>query len=71
MLVLSRHKDETIEIEGGILVTVVDIRGDKVRLGFAAPRNITIDRWEVAEAKRREAKQREEERLADEAQRDS
>jgi len=61
MLVLSRHKDETIEIAGGeITITVVDVRGDKVRLGITAPRDIDVHRFEVAEAIRREEKNHEE-----------
>ena len=47
MLVLSRKKDETIVIGDNIIVTVVEIRGDKVRLGFDAPRDVTIHRREV------------------------
>jgi carbon storage regulator len=47
MLVLSRHIDESIIIEGGIKITVVDIRGDKVRLGIEAPRELAVDREEV------------------------
>ena len=49
MLVLSRKKDETIVINDNIVVTVVDIRGDKVRLGFDAPKEVTIHRREVYE----------------------
>ncbi len=48
MLVLSRKKNEKIEIDGGIEITVVDIGGDKVRLGIEAPKEITILREEVA-----------------------
>ncbi len=47
MLVLSRHRDETIMIGDEIEITVVDIRGDKVRLGIAAPSNIAVHRKEV------------------------
>ncbi len=54
MLVLSRQRDETIMIGDDILVTVVDIRGDKVRLGITAPKEITVHRKEVYEAIRRE-----------------
>jgi carbon storage regulator len=49
MLVLSRKKDETIVIGDNIIVTVVEIRGDKVRLGFDAPRDVTIHRREIYE----------------------
>ena len=47
MLVLSRQRDESIRIGENVVVTVVDIRGDKVRLGFEAPREIQIHRQEV------------------------
>lgn len=50
MLVLSRKKNETIVIRENIIVTVVDIRGDKVRLGIEAPRDIPVHRREVYEA---------------------
>jgi carbon storage regulator len=53
MLVLSRKKDETIVIGENIVVTVVDVRGDKVRLGIAAPREVTVHRREVYEAIKR------------------
>jgi carbon storage regulator len=53
VLVLSRQKDETIVIGDGIEVTVVDIRGDKVRLGVSAPKSIPVHRKEVADAIRR------------------
>lgn len=49
MLVLSRKKDEIIDIGGGITVMVVEIRGDKVRLGVDAPKDVTIHRREVTE----------------------
>lgn len=54
MLVLSRQRDETIMIGDEIEITVVDIRGDKVRLGINAPRTIQVHRKEVYEAIRRE-----------------
>jgi len=54
MLVLSRHRDETIMIGDDIELTVVDIRGDKVRIGIKAPSNIPVHRKEVYEAIRRE-----------------
>ena len=54
MLVLSRQRDETIMIGDDIEVTVVDIRGDKVRLGINAPKEIAVHRKEVYEAIRRE-----------------
>jgi len=50
MLVLSRLRDETIMIGDEIEITIVDIRGDKVRLGIAAPTRISVHRKEVYEA---------------------
>ncbi len=50
MLVLSRYKDESIMIGEEIEVTVVDVRGNKVRLGITAPRSIPVHRKEVYEA---------------------
>lgn len=47
MLVLSRQRDETITIGDDIEVTVVDIRGDKVRLGISAPKQVPVHRKEV------------------------
>lgn len=54
MLVLSRQKDQTIMIGDNIEITVVDIRGDKVRLGISAPSLIPVHRKEVYEAIQRE-----------------
>ena len=54
MLVLSRHRDESIMIGDDIVVTIVDIRGDKVRLGIDAPSDIPVHRQEVYEAIQRE-----------------
>ena len=54
MLVLSRQRDETIIIGDDIEITVVDIRGEKVRLGINAPPHIPVHRKEVYEAIRRE-----------------
>ena len=54
MLVLSRQRDETIIIGDDIEITVVDIRGEKVRLGINAPPHIAVHRKEVYEAIRRE-----------------
>ncbi len=53
MLVLSRQRDQTIMIGDDIEITVVDIRGDKVRLGIKAPQHITVHRKEVYEAVKR------------------
>jgi carbon storage regulator len=54
MLVLSRQRDETIMIGDDVQVTVVDIRGEKVRLGITAPPHIPVHRKEVYEAIQRE-----------------
>ncbi len=54
MLVLSRQRDETIMIGDDVEITVVDIRGDKVRLGITAPPQIAVHRKEVYEAIRKE-----------------
>ena len=54
MLVLSRQRDETIMIGDDVEITVVDIRGDKVRLGINAPTLIAVHRKEVYEAIKQE-----------------
>ena len=54
MLILSRKKDEGIVIDGNIDITVVEIRGDKVRLGVEAPEEIPVHRKEVQEAIKKE-----------------
>ncbi|MEE2705489.1 MAG: carbon storage regulator CsrA [Planctomycetota bacterium] len=54
MLVLSRHRDESIIIGDNIVVTIVDVRGDKVRLGIEAPTEIPVHRQEIYEAIKRE-----------------
>lgn len=54
MLVLSRQRDESIMIGDNIVVTIVDIRGDKVRLGINAPTEIPVHRQEVYDAIQRE-----------------
>jgi len=53
MLVLSRKKDEQIIINDNIVVTIVEIRGDKVKIGIDAPNEIPVDRKEVAESKKK------------------
>lgn len=50
MLVLSRKKNESIIINDHITITVVEIRGDKVRLGIDAPKDVAVHRREVYEA---------------------
>ena len=56
MLVLSRQRDESIIIGDNIVITIVDVRGDKVRLGIDAPVEIPVHRREVYEAIQRENK---------------
>ncbi|MEZ6133195.1 MAG: carbon storage regulator CsrA [Planctomycetaceae bacterium] len=56
MLVLSRKKSESIIINDDIVITVVEVRGDKVRLGVQAPRDVPVHRKEVLDAILREAK---------------
>jgi carbon storage regulator len=47
MLVLSRQKDESIMIGDDVEITIVDVRGDKVRLGINAPRTVSVHRKEI------------------------
>lgn len=54
MLVLSRKNNEQIRIGNDIVLTVVDIRGDKVRLGIEAPKEVAVHRAEVFRAIERE-----------------
>jgi carbon storage regulator len=54
MLVLSRQRDESIVIGEDIVITIVDIRGDKVRLGIEAPGEVPVHRQEIYEAIQRE-----------------
>jgi carbon storage regulator len=56
-LVLSRQRDETIMIGDDIELTVVDIRGDKVRIGIKAPSQVAVHRKEIYEAIKRENEQ--------------
>lgn len=50
MLVLSRQRDETIVIDDSIRITIVDVRGDKVRIGVQAPRDVSVHRQEIYDA---------------------
>lgn len=50
MLVLSRKRNESVIINDNIVVTVIDVRGDKVRIGIEAPRDVSVHRQEVLEA---------------------
>jgi carbon storage regulator len=53
MLVLSRKKNESIVINGNITIVVVEVRGDKVRLGVEAPKEVPVHRKEVYESIKR------------------
>ncbi|MCR4412960.1 MAG: carbon storage regulator CsrA [Thermoguttaceae bacterium] len=53
MLVFSRKKNEQIIIDGNIVITVVEIRGDKVRLGIEAPKEVPVHRREIYDAIRK------------------
>lgn len=55
MLVLSRRTDESIMIGDDVEIVIIDVKGDKVRLGITAPKKIIVHRKEVWEAIRREA----------------
>ena len=57
MLVLSRHRDESIMIGDDVMITIVDIRGDKVRLGIDAPQEVPVHRQEVYDAIKRSEQQ--------------
>ena len=54
MLVLSRQRDESIMIGDDVEITIVDVRGDKVRLGINAPKKIPVHRREIYDAIQRE-----------------
>jgi carbon storage regulator len=54
MLVLSRQRDESIMIGDDVEITIVDVRGDKVRLGITAPKSIAVHRREIYDAIQRE-----------------
>jgi carbon storage regulator len=54
MLVLSRQKDESIMIGDEVEITIVDVRGDKVRLGITAPKSIAVHRREIYDAIQKE-----------------
>jgi len=56
MLVLSRKKNESIVVNGNVTVVVIEIRGDKVRLGIEAPAEVPVHRKEVWDAIQRSEK---------------
>ncbi len=60
MLVLSRQRDESIMIGDNVEIIIVDVRGDKVRLGITAPKEIPVHRREIYDAIQREKKEKEE-----------
>jgi carbon storage regulator len=57
MLVLSRKRDESIIIGDDVVITVVDIKGEQVKIGVSAPKTVSIHRKEVYEAIQEENKQ--------------
>jgi carbon storage regulator len=67
MLVLSRKKNESIVINNDITVVVVEIRGDKVRLGVEAPKEVPVHRREVYDAIKRSEMEKKEKEAASEA----
>jgi carbon storage regulator len=60
MLVLSRQRDESIMIGDNVEIIIVDVRGDKVRLGITAPKEIPVHRREIYDAIQREKAQKKE-----------
>ncbi len=67
MLVLSRKKNESIIINNDITIVVVEIRGDKVRLGVEAPKEVPVHRREVYDAIKRSEAEAEQKNAASEA----
>jgi len=67
MLVLSRKKNESIVINNDITIVVVEIRGDKVRLGVEAPKEVPVHRQEVYDAIQRSQQEKDQEHAASEA----
>ena len=59
MLVLSRTKRESVIIDNNIEIMIVDVRGDKVRLGIEAPKHISVHRKEIQDAIDRENQHKE------------
>lgn len=60
MLVLSRQRDESIMIGDDVEIIIVDVRGDKVRLGITAPKSIPVHRREIYDAIQREKSEKKE-----------
>ena len=65
MLVLSRRKDESIIIGDDVEIIIVDVRGDKIRLGIKAPRSISVHRKEIYDAIQQEKNQTDSEQSDD------
>lgn len=57
LLVLSRKKDEVIVIGDDIKIMIIEVRGDKVRIGIDSPRDVTVHREEIYEAIKQDATQ--------------
>ena len=55
-MILSRKVDESLIVSDNIIITIIGFRGDSVKIGIAAPREIPVDRLEVREAKERDAR---------------
>lgn len=66
MLVLSRMRDESVMIGDDVEIIIVDVRGDKVRLGITAPKDIPVHRREIYDAIQREKTQKEADKEAKE-----
>ncbi len=50
MIVIPRKKGESVVISDDIILTVIEVRGDKVRLGIEHPKGVTVHRKEIYEA---------------------
>ena len=68
MLVLSRQRDESIMIGDNVEIIIVDVRGDKVRLGITAPKDIPVHRREIYDAIQREKSEKKEPQKQQEAE---
>ncbi len=68
MLVLSRQRDESIMIGDDVEIIIVDVRGDKVRLGITAPKDIPVHRREIYDAIQREKSEKKEPQKQQEAE---
>jgi carbon storage regulator len=55
MLILTRRSGETVHIGDDVVVTVLAVKGNQVRIGISAPRNVAVDREEIFERKRNES----------------